>query len=96
VQSPIEDDFFAGLEIIKPFVDKLGSVQFNMQQITTHTEENEGASCEVPSLTDDGRYNIKYLELLKGIAKTIDWSLYPEPAIFLNDRLRGVIIGMRK
>jgi len=95
-QQPIEEELFKGLEIIKPFVDKQGSVFFNMQQIATHPDSEQGASYDVPALTDDGKYNIQMLELLEGSAKTIDWSTYPGPCLFQNDRLRGAIIGLRK
>ena len=85
------------LVVIKPFVDKQGSVHYCNGQVTTHTDDSEGASFDVPSLIGvEGRYNIGMLELLCGAAKTIDWSGYPGPCLFQNDRLRGAIIGMRK
>lgn len=95
-QSPIEPELFVALETVKPFVGKLGTIIFQDQGITTTTEVNEGASYDVPGLTGvEGRYNIVHLELLKGSAKTIDWSGYPGPCMFQNERLRGAIIGVR-
>lgn len=96
VQTPIDEELFKGLEVIKPFVDKLGTVVFEMHRITTHLDEGEGAEFDVPTLTSEGKYNIAFLELLKGSAKTIDWDMYPSPCIFQNGRLRGAIVGMRK
>lgn len=97
VQQAIDPELFHALEMVKPFVDKTGAVLFEEQMITTHTGEHEGASFELPSMSAiDGKYNIAHLELLNGAAKTIDWSGYPGPCMFMNDRLRGAIIGMRK
>lgn len=96
IQTPIEEELFLAIETVKPFVGKLGTIIFNEQGITTTTEENEGASYDVPGLAGvTGRYNIVHLELLKGAAKTIDWNGYPGPCMFQNDRLRGAIIGVR-
>lgn len=96
IQSPIDETIFKGLVVIKPFVDKLGTVLFADNKITTHVDENEGASFEVPGFNIEGKYNIEMLELLNGTAKTIDWSGYPGPCLFQNGRLRGAVIGMRK
>ena len=95
-QQDIEEGLFVAIETIKPFVDKLGTVIFYPQAIATHDDPNEGASYEVPNLINEGRYSIAMLELLKGNAKTIDWSGYPGPCMFQNGALRGAIIGMRK
>jgi hypothetical protein len=96
VQKPIEEGLFEALEVIRPFVGELGTIIFQEQGITTHTEDNEGATFDVPEFVGvEGRYKIVHLELLKGAAKTIDWSGYPGPCMFQNDRLRGAIIGVR-
>lgn len=96
-QLPLTPGLGKALATIKPFIDKQGSVHFVDGHVTTHIDESEGASVDVPGLIGvEGRYNIGMLELLEGTAKTIDWSPYPGPCIFQNDRLRGAIIGMRK
>lgn len=95
-QQPIEKTLFKGLSVIKPFVDKLGSVIFNKNRITTHDDDNEGSSYEIVGIPSDGRYNIQMLELLEDTVETIDWSTYPRPCLFRGGRLRGAIIGMRK
>ena len=96
LQKPIQEELFEALEVVKPFVGKLGTIIFNEQSITTHTDDNEGASYDVPTLIGvEGCYNITHLELLKGTAKTIDWKGYPGPCMFENGRLRGAIIGVR-
>lgn len=97
-QFPIDERLFKGLDTIKPFVDKTGSVWFTDAHITTHRVESEGASYYVPDLQWNGRYNIDMLAKLEGIVETIDWSLYPKACLFQSakNRLRGAIIGMRE
>ncbi len=96
VQEAIDPEFFKALETVKPFVDKLGTIHFGAQRITTHLDDGEGAEFDVPGVMSEGKYNIAFLELLKGTAATIDWSLYPKPCLFQNGRLRGALVGMRK
>jgi DNA polymerase III sliding clamp (beta) subunit (PCNA family) len=94
-QQVIPEGFFAALESIKPFADKLGRVIFHNESLCTSTTEGDGASFEVPGLTVEGSYNVEMLELLNGVANTVDFSTYPKPCIFMGDRLRGAIIGLR-
>ena len=96
VQKPINPQIFDGLLAIKPFVDKLGTVYFRDGELCTHATEGEGATFAVEDFSSDGRYNIAMLQLLQGTATTIDWSAYPKPCAFMGDRLRGVVVGMRK
>jgi DNA polymerase III sliding clamp (beta) subunit (PCNA family) len=92
--KPIDNTIFDGLEVLKPFTDKLGSIHFSEGLITTSTDMTTGSLYEVPSLTVDALYNIEMLGLLKDTAITIDWT--KSPALFFGDSLRGGIIGMRK
>lgn len=92
--KPIDNSIFDGLEVLKPFTDKLGSIYFTDGLISTSTDMTTGSSYEVPSLTVDALYNIEMLSLLKDTAITIDWS--KSPALFFGDGLRGAIIGMRR
>lgn len=95
-QSPMPEGFAKALSVVKPFVDKIGTVIFQQQRIVTHEDESEGASFDLPDLIgEEGRYNVTMLELLAGTAKTIDWTTYPKPCLFSAGRLRGAIIGMR-
>ena len=96
--NPVEIDpeIFSGLETLKPFVDKLGRVIFKGDgTITTHKDEAEGASYEVPGFNSTGIYSLEMLMLLEDRVEMIDWSLYPKPCLFFGQRLRGAIIGMR-
>ncbi len=93
---PLDTKLFEGLEVIRPFVDKMGSIHFPGDgTIKTHFEEREGASFEIEGFDHTGRYNIEMLRLLKDRALTIDWSAYPTPVLWFGDKIRGAIMGMR-
>lgn len=92
---PFDDRIFEGLEKIKYFSDKIGRVYIGDGCLRTHLDE-EGATYEIPDYKETGIYQIEMLYLLKGIAKQIDWSLYPKPCIFYGERVRGAIIGMKQ
>lgn len=94
--TPIPETLFDGLEVIKPFVDKMGSVFINNGVITTHVDESEGASYEVAGMINEGVFNNEMLALLKGAATHVDWTLYPKPCLFKGGLLRGAIVGMRR
>jgi hypothetical protein len=95
-QIPLDPMLFVGLDAVKAFTDKLGIVIFGENQIRTHQDEQEGAGFAIDDFTHEGKYNIDMLYLLRDAAKTIDWSNYPKPCAFQGDRLRGVMIGMKK
>jgi DNA polymerase III sliding clamp (beta) subunit (PCNA family) len=96
--NPVEFDerIFKGLQVIKPFADKIGRVLFQDGRMTTHDSADEGAAYETGTKLPDGIYAIEMLALLEGVATKADWSLYPKPAMFFGNRLRGAIVGMRK
>lgn len=96
VQQPIDERIFAGLESVKSFVDKMGTIFLMPEELRTHFDEQEGAGFAMEGFGFEGKYNIEMLNLLKGTAATIDWTAYPGPCIFQGDRIRGAIIGMRK
>lgn len=85
---------FDGLEIVKPFVDKLGRIYFSTNCIKTHSSESEGASFELEDFEHTGIYQIEMLKLLENVVERIDFDAYPNPCIFYGNRLRGAIIGM--
>ena len=93
---PLPDGFFEGVEAIRPFTDKMGSVYFESQMLCTSLVEGEGASATVPGFDSPGRYVADMLLKLRELGQiTIDFSAYPDPCIFYGDRMRGAIIGMR-
>ena len=79
----------------KAFVDKQGKIFFKPGFICTSFDEAEGANYYIPDHQYEGIYNIEMLMLLEGVAKSIDWTTYPRPCLFMGDRLRGAIVGMR-
>lgn len=91
----LPETLFEALEAIKPFSDKLGRVFMKEGVFSTCVEEGEGAKYDVPEMTSEGVYRLEMLELLKGVAQSIDFTTYPKPCIFHGDRLRGAIVGMR-
>lgn len=92
--KPINNKIFEGLEIIKPFADKMGRVYFHKNYIKTSMEDNDGASFDIEEEME-GVYQIEMLSLLKNIANKADFTLYPKPVIFHGENVRGAIIGMR-
>ena len=95
-QVPLDERIFEGLESVKAFVDKMGTIFLMPDELRTHADDQEGAGFAMEGFGFEGKYNIDMLGLLKDTATTIDWSGYPGPCMFQGDRIRGAIIGMRK
>lgn len=95
-QVPVDERIFEGLESVKSFVDKMGTIYLFKDELRTHMDEQEGAGFAMDGFGHEGKYNIDMLNLLKDTAVTIDWSTYPSPCMFLGERIRGAIIGMRR
>lgn len=95
-QQPLPASLFEGLDVVRPFVDKMGRVFFQNGGIATHEVDGEGASFAIDEFTHDGVYNIEILRLLQGVADSIDFTTYPAPCMFQGDMLRGALIGMRR
>lgn len=95
---PFDDRLFNGLEVIKPFLDKSESVYTQEGFISTHLDDQEGATYDIVDHHWEGRFNHTMLMLLKGVVEQIDWSTWPAPCLFTGakNRLRGAIIGMKK
>ena len=90
----IDNSIFDGLAVLKPFVDKQGSIFVTQGLLSTSTDLNTSANYEVESLDFDGIFNIEMLALLKDTVTTIDWNT--KPCLFFGEQLRGAIIGMRR
>lgn len=93
--QPLVDEFFLGLETIKPFCDSLGRIYLQGDEMHTTLEKGEGASFQVAGMSINGVYQSHILGLLKGSVNSIDFSKYPKACPFFGDKMRGVIIGMR-
>lgn len=91
----IPDEFFEGLDALKPFIDKFNRVVFEPGLMRTHmTGTDEGSSYELAWLQNKSTFPLPMLEKLRGIAKSIDLSMYPKPCAWYGENVRGVIVGM--
>ncbi|CAB4169046.1 hypothetical protein UFOVP1516_10 [uncultured Caudovirales phage] len=90
----IDKELFVGLEVLKPFIDKMGAIHVTEGILSTSTDLNTSANYEVESIDFNGIYNIDMLNLLKDTAVKIDWHI--SPCLFFGEQLRGAIIGMRR
>ncbi len=93
--EPVPAKLFEGLEVIKPFVNKLGQVFITERGLRTHEVEDEGAAFDLDWAHKDSLFNIEILALLEGVAETADFNLAPNPCMFFGPRWRGALIGMR-
>lgn len=94
-QEPVDSRLFKGLKAVKGFVDKMNRIYLRDGYISTHVEDAEATTYEVPDLHYEGIYAHEMLSLLEGVAVTVDFSAYPAPSIFMGERLRGAIVGMK-
>jgi hypothetical protein len=96
VARPLPADLFTALATLAPFVGDLERVQFDGTGLTTIDKEGGiGAAVDLADLPDSGCYNLKNLQLLDGVAKSIDFTQYPNPAPFYGEGLRGCVVGSR-
>ena len=95
--APKEIDMrlFEGLELLNGFADDLGRVYVANGVLRTHTSDDIGATYEIDGNDMVGIYQIKMLQLLKGVAESADFTRYPEPILFFGGRLRGALIGLK-
>jgi len=92
--EPIPSTLFEGLVYVKPFVDQLQHVHFIEGYLRTHEDDELGASYKVEGLHDTGLFRLGMLAKLEGVATKIDFS--SEPVTFFGDKVRGVILGLRR
>ncbi|QHB80461.1 putative DNA polymerase III beta subunit [Sphingomonas phage vB_StuS_MMDA13] len=91
----VPPDLFDAINKLNRLSDGSNRIYINYGLLTTHTEEEQGGSYEVDGLEFQGCYNIAMLSLLEGVVTHADFTLYPDPALFFGQRLRGAIVGMR-
>lgn len=92
--TQLPDDFFKALTTIRGLADGANRVYLSDGCLRTHVDPEEGAVYEV-GVPSEGVYNLHILSLLESVVNEIDLTLYPGPALFFGDNLRGAIIGMR-
>ena len=91
----VPPDLFDAINKLNKLSDGSNRIYIDHGLLTTHTEEEQGGSYEVDGLEFQGCYNIAMLALLEGVVTHADFTLYPDPALFFGQRLRGAIVGMR-
>lgn len=92
--QPLPEDFFPGLATLRGMTDGAARVYMSDCAMRTDVDPEEGAVYEI-GLPSEGLYNMHMLTLLEGVVSSIDFTRYPEPALFFGDNIRGAIIGMR-
>lgn len=91
----IPDEFYEGLDAMKPFLDKFNRIVFEPGLMRTHMAgTDEGSSYELTWLKNKSTFPLSMLEKLNGTATSIDLSMYPKPCAWFGDNIRGLIIGM--
>ena len=94
--TPIPERFYEALEEVLPFTgEKINPVWIKPGEIVTSTDSELATSAEVPELEGQGCYNAAMLLMLKGLATSLDFTAYPQPASFFGDKLRGVVVGLK-
>lgn len=91
---PIPSGFFDAVEALEPFADDSGHIYIREGRVSTAPSDDAGATHEVPDVVSSGLFNAGQLLALRGVAETIDFSLYPSPCLFFGDNVRGAIVGM--
>lgn len=92
---PVPPALVDGLEAIKSFLEKDTNVYLKGDTIYTSEADGIGASYQIEGLDAVGIYKFEMLMMMANAAKQVDFSTYPAPCCFLNDTMRGVIIGLR-
>lgn len=94
--TPIDERIFDALNKLKSFVDKTDKVIFTVGAVsTTVDDKEEGGHVDLPGSMMQGAYTRRMLMMLKGVAKEVDFSTYPQPCMFFGDGVRGAILGRR-
>lgn len=96
-QKPVDPRLFVGLQKISKRANDMHQVFIRGDLLSTVAQDiEEGAQYRVPGLGVEAIFSISMLEMLSGIAETIDFTSYPKPCLFYGGRIRGAIIGMRQ
>lgn len=102
--TPVPPDFFLNLTRLAPYADTARKLFIRGNTLSTHVEEGIGASVDVVGLESGikGVYNLDLIRSLDGLVASIDFSLYPQSALFFGPVtdagypcLRGAVVGMR-
>lgn len=88
-------EIFPAMEKVKRFVSKIDqAIYFTTGRLCTNADRELGSSVDLEAINFEGKYSMPQLLLLQGVATKIDFT--QNPAGFIGEGLRGVIIGMRR
>lgn len=91
--EPANAALFAALDLVKPFMDgQSNRVMLLGDRVATTEEEDTGASVDVTDIPEHRAFNRDMLALVGTVAT--GYNLEAEPAYFVGDRMRGVLMGM--
>ena len=93
--KPFVDGFFDAVHRLDAFTDKTNRLYLRGGTLATSEHEGDGAAVDLEDFGGVGCYYLAQMARLEDVALQIDFSLYPGPALFFGDMLRGAIIGMR-
>lgn len=95
-QTPVPDWLFEAVGRLAPFTEGPSSpIYLNPQGAGTSPYGQEsGVWLDHEGMADTAIFRLKSLQLLENEMKTIDFSMYPQPCIFMGDNSRGALIGM--
>lgn len=91
----ITKELFEVCDNLKAFTDKTGTLFFDEDLVRTSLGE-EGASYQMSETALSGAYNYEKLYLLKNLATHVNFGNYPDACPFFGDKVRGIIIGMKR
>lgn len=93
----LPEGFFGAVDELAPFTSEAhhSGIYFHADAMTTAAHGAEdGARVEIGGLPEGPVYHVKSLQLLSGLVDKIDFNLYPRPALFYGNNIRGAVIGM--
>lgn len=94
---PLPPNFFEAVKTLEPFVDKdLPYIYLCKNLMQTAAKAEDGATFEIEGLPQMKAFNIKFLNMIKGLATKIDFGNSTDDfAAFFGEGLRGMIAPVR-
>lgn len=93
--QPVHPEFFDSVRRLSEFADKTNRLFLRGGTLATHADEGVGACVDLDDFGGVGCHYLKPMASLDGVAKSIDFGLYPGPCLFFGELLRGAIVGLR-
>lgn len=91
--EPANPALFSALDLVKPFMDsQTNRVLLLGDRVATSEDDDTGARVDVTDIPERRAFNRDMLALVGTVAT--GYNLDAEPAYFVGDRMRGVLMGM--